>query len=281
MALPLPQGKLFHIEHRLLSTDYEMPSYEAAFEHYELGYLIKGDRTIITPVMIYTTHAGDVSAMAPYVYHRTVPASDEVYESILVKFSPLYVKALTDSFGEQLLEDIFSHTVNRFDENIHAKIRGMFYDMLKEYKEAGRYSDFKIQCILSQLLLTMDESRLSDESESVKRTALTPPIIEAIYYMEKNYAKQICVEEAAEAANYSTAYFSRLFHEQTGKSYIAYLTGIRIKNAQNLLLNTDRTITEIALDTGYQYPGNFTAAFRKSTGMSPQQYRKRSKNKRD
>lgn len=274
MALPLPEGQLFHIEYRVLPADYEMPSLEAAFDHYALGYHIRGDRTTITPDMIFTSHPGYVSAMAPFVYHRTIPASREPYESILIKFSPLFVRPLTERFGQRLLDDIYSYPANHFTVEIREQVRQLFFLMLEEYRHSAVYSDFKLQCMLSELLLTIAEYRLPEENASVHPTTLTPPIIEAVYYMEKHYAENITIDDVAGVANYSASYFSRLFHVQLGKPYTEYLGSIRLKNAQRLLLSTDKSVTEIALESGYQYPGNLTAAFKKRTGMTPQQYRK-------
>ena len=277
MALPLPNGQLFHIAHRILPADYEMPSLEIASDHYSIGYQINGDRTIITPNSIFTQHPGNVSTLAPYIYHRTVPASNEVYESILVKFSPLFVKPLTDQFGDQILDQIYARTTNSFSADMQAAIYSYFTKLLEEYNRKSPYGNFKIQCMLCELLLTILEYRLPEENTTSHDTPLTLPIMEAVYYMETHYMEALTIEKVAGISNYSVAYFSRLFQKQLGKSYSEYLSHIRIKNVSRLLLNTDKSITEIAIETGYQYPGNLSAAFRQKTGFSPLQYRRQRK----
>ena len=107
MALPLPKGKQITVSYREISSDYEMPSMEVASDHYSLGFMIKGDRRIITPKMNFTLHAGYIGAMRPYIYHRTIPASDSEYISILIKFSPDFVSDMTDTLGPQIMEKIF------------------------------------------------------------------------------------------------------------------------------------------------------------------------------
>ncbi len=278
MALPLPEGQLFQITHRMLPADYEMPSLEIAYDHYSINYHIQGDRTTITPSFTFTQHPGSVSTLAPYIYHRTVPASDKVYESILIKFSPLFVKPLTDRFGEQLLDRIYAHPTNRFAADMQAVVYGYFTRLLEIYDNASPYRDFRLQCVLCELLLAIDEYRLPEDGSSSHATPLTLPIMEAVYYMESHYAEQLTIEEVAEAAGYSAAYFSRLFQSQLGKSYSEYLSYIRIKNVSRLLLNTDKSVTEIAIETGYQYPGNLSASFRQKTGLTPKQYRRQRKN---
>ena len=274
MPMPLPEGKLFYIEHRILPSNYEMPSLEVALDqHYELVYHISGDRTIITPSMIYTSHAGCVTTPEPHMYLRTMPASTECYENILVKFSPLFVSNLTDRLGVQILDQIYEHTVNTFSEDTQPRIHRLFFDMLEEYRTDAPYSQIVLECLLEQLLLTILQRRLPDPDDSMHQTPLTPPVLEAVYYLERNYAMPLKIEEAARKAGYSIAYFSRLFQTQLGKSFSEYLQSVRIKHAQSLLLNTDKSIMTIALETGYQYPGNLTAAFKKQTGMTPLHYR--------
>lgn len=277
MSLPLPEGQLFQITHRVLPADYEMPSLEIASDHYTIGYQISGDRTIITPNSIFTLHPGNVSTLAPYLYHRTVPASNEVYESILIKFSPLFVQPLTDRFGEQILDQIYARATNIFPADMQAVIYGYFTHLLEEYDKKSPYGDFRLQCVLCELLLAILEYRLPEESTNTSATPLTLPIMEAVYYMETHYAEVLTIEKVAGISNYSVAYFSRLFQKQLGKSYSEYLSHIRIKNVSRLLINTNKSITEIAIETGYQYPSNLSAAFRQKTGLSPQQYRKQHK----
>ena len=277
MSLPLPEGQLFQITHRVLPADYEMPSLEIASDHYTIGYQISGDRTIITPNSIFTLHPGNVSTLAPYLYHRTVPASNEVYESILIKFSPLFVKPLTDRFGEQILDQIYARATNIFPVDMQTVIYGYFTHLLEEYDKESPYGDFRLQCVLCELLLAIFEYRLPEENTNTPDTPLTLPIMEAVYYMETHYAEVLTIEKVAGISNYSVAYFSRLFQKQLGKSYSEYLSHIRIKNVSRLLINTNKSITEIAIETGYQYPSNLSAAFRQKTGLSPQQYRKQHK----
>ena len=116
MALPLPQGKNFIITHRKLSGNFEMPSMEVASDHYALGFIIHGDRKVITPTMSYVLHAGYVNAIAPFLYHRTIPASTDYYESYLIKFSPDFVSDFNAAFGSKILDSIFKHPPKHFSE---------------------------------------------------------------------------------------------------------------------------------------------------------------------
>lgn len=275
MARPLPEGCEFTIARRSLPGDYEMPTLEVATDHYAIGYLISGSRTTITPNITYTQHPGYVGTLAPFVYHRTISASkNEVYESILIKYTLAFAKPFTDAFGIQTLNRIYEHPTNRFEPEIQNKIYHLLLNMLDEYERESPYRDFALQCMLFQVLILILEKRLPDDGITIYSTPLTPPIIEALYYMEKHYPDKLSLETVAGISGFSPAHFSKIFQSQLGKSYSEYLSNIRLKHVQELLLTTKKSITEIALETGYSYLGNLTEQFKRKIGMTPMAYRK-------
>lgn len=275
MARPLPEGCEFTIARRSLPGNYEMPTMEVATNHYTLGYLISGSRTTITPNLTYTQQPGCVGTLAPFIYHRTVPASPEAYESILIKYSLAFAKPFTDAFGLQALNRIYEHPANRFPLEIQERIYHLMLDMLAEYAKESPYRDFALQCMLFQLLILILEERLPDDNVTMHLTPLTPPVIEALYFMEKHYADRLSLETVAGISGFSPAHFSKVFQAQLGKSYSEYLCDIRIRHVEDLLLATNKSIMEIALETGYAYPGNLTEQFKRKVGMTPMAYRKK------
>lgn len=283
MPFPLPADTVFHISKRSLDSDYVMPTLQASVDYYQIGYLVSGDRLTITPNCSYTQSAGSVGTMPPYVYHRTIPLSNTPYNTYLVKYKPEFVKPLTDAFGHNILEEIYSQLYNCFPPSVCSRILLCFQEMYDLFTSESPYRDFRIQCKLCDLLLSVLENRLPADAASgthphaapvIHKTPLTPPIIDAIYYMEQHYPENPSLETVARLSGYSASHFSRLFHAQLGKSYSEYLTSIRIHHAQDLLLNTKKSVTEIALETGYLHPGNLSEQFKQQTGMTPLQYRK-------
>lgn len=285
MPFPLPADTSFHISKRSLDSDYAMPTLQAASDHYEIGYLISGDRLTITPGCSYTTGAGSVGTMPPFLYHRTVPLSNAPYNTYLVKFKPSFVRPLTDAFGQNILEEIYSQLYNLFPPSVESRILLYFQEMHEIFVSESPHKDFRLQCRLCDLLLAVLENRLpagdskADEKHQstapvIHKTPLTPPIIDAVYYMEQHYQENPSLETAALQSGYSASHFSRLFHAQLGIPYSEYLTRIRIRHAQDLLLNTKKSVTEIALETGYLHTGNLSEQFKQQTGMTPLQYRK-------
>ncbi|HNY17030.1 MAG TPA: helix-turn-helix domain-containing protein [Treponemataceae bacterium] len=109
-----------------------------------------------------------------------------------------------------------------------------------------------------------------------KRTGEFPvPLVKAIAFIGESYSRQIQLSDAAEAANVSSAYLSRLFSEHTGSSFVDYLTALRIERAERLIRENRLSIKEVAFATGYQDPNYFSKLFRKIVGVSPTMYAER------
>lgn len=98
---------------------------------------------------------------------------------------------------------------------------------------------------------------------------------EAIDYIRSNYDNSsLGVNLLAERLNISTAYFGKLFSEFTGTKTLDYILKIRMEKAQELLLaEPDKTITQIAVEVGYNNSTYFTTAFRKYFGVTPSRFR--------
>ena len=98
-------------------------------------------------------------------------------------------------------------------------------------------------------------------------------IQKACDYIAANYSKQLSREDVAKSVWLSPSYFSYLFRTIKGIGFNEYLTQLRIKKAEELLLE-EENITSIANAVGYCDPRYFSVAFRKNTGYSPTEYRR-------
>lgn len=92
-------------------------------------------------------------------------------------------------------------------------------------------------------------------------------------YMEENFQKDISLDEVSRVANVSPYYFSKIFKEETGETFVEYLTGLRMAHAKNLLKQRDKSIKQICMESGYSDPNYFSRIFKKTVGVTPSEYR--------
>ncbi|GAS81273.1 response regulator [Paenibacillus amylolyticus] len=92
-------------------------------------------------------------------------------------------------------------------------------------------------------------------------------------YIGENYMQELTLTLLAERFNYYPTYFSELFKEGAGTSFIQYVTGVRMKHALRLLKETQLTVWDITELTGFSSPSYFSSKFKRMFNMSPSDYR--------
>lgn len=103
----------------------------------------------------------------------------------------------------------------------------------------------------------------------------SPRIEKSILYLKEHFGEHLSIEDLAADLGFSTAYFTRLFTKETGLSPMAFLTQQRLTHSVFLLLNTSMTNEEIAAGCGFSCGNYFCKVFKKASGLSPAEYRKR------
>ena len=96
----------------------------------------------------------------------------------------------------------------------------------------------------------------------------------AVAYINEHYADcDLKLPDVLEHLGVSRSYFSTVFKEKTGQSFVEYLTNLRMEKAKEYLRETGLCTYEIAERIGFADPHYFSLSFRRRTGMTPKQYR--------
>ena len=98
-------------------------------------------------------------------------------------------------------------------------------------------------------------------------------------YMREHYKEDLKLSDLAATFGYSDAYLSRMFQKYAKINYKTYLQDIRMAYAYRDLMNTDRTISQIALDNGFCSSRGFSGEFQKRYGILPSEMRKQENQK--
>jgi len=98
------------------------------------------------------------------------------------------------------------------------------------------------------------------------------PLTKAVEFIHGHYTEPIQLSSAADAAQVSSAYLSRLFSEHLKTSFVDHLTELRVEKAEKLIRESRMSVKEIAFAVGYQDPNYFSKIFKKTTGVLPTEY---------
>ncbi|WP_164545451.1 helix-turn-helix domain-containing protein [Paenibacillus albus] len=108
----------------------------------------------------------------------------------------------------------------------------------------------------------------------LKKDTHDPIISFTLRYMEEHYSEELSLDIIAGKLNISSGYLSTYFKEMTGANFVDYVNEFRIKQAKDLLLQSELKIQDIALKAGYNTLSSFNRTFKKITGVTPTQYRR-------
>lgn len=100
-------------------------------------------------------------------------------------------------------------------------------------------------------------------------------VMEAQSYVEQNYRKEITLNKMSDILHVHPNYFSRVFKEKTGMSFVDYIAYVRVKQAEKLLKSEDKSVKEISIECGYRDSNYFGRVFKRRTGMSPADFRRK------
>ena len=117
--------------------------------------------------------------------------------------------------------------------------------------------------------------QIVNDRKAIEKQSSSHTIDEIIHYIEKNLGKELSLMSIAEQFHFNSSYLSNLFKKQTGMGLKEYIIGRRIEHAKDLLCNTNWKIQQISAKCGYEDVSYFVQIFKKHTGFSPSQFRKR------
>lgn len=233
---------------------------------YEIFYLLSGKCHFLLKDTVYELEKGDLVYIAPGELHHSLYNEGENCEICMIYFKKDYL-LLHDHEAPQsfmgsvptLYRDNFATLLSR---------------MLSEYAHIDDYSDYFLAVHLQELMLMLMRHSVLDEKDPSMLNSKDADILLATKYIYKNFKQHMTLEEVSNVASLSPTYFSKKFKQTTGMGFKEYLNYVRLKHAQAALLTTDRTITEIALEYGFNDSNYFKDLFKKVYGKSPREFRK-------
>lgn len=184
-----------------------------------------------------------------------------------------------ECFKFKLHPSFFAQKHYIFDNLIHDDtVTSLMLKIIELYGNTDDASEYTVKGYIFHLigcLCRSHASKILPPSTLLQNNEKFQKMNSIASYMHSHYASKIKVEALAEMCHYTYSYFSCAFKEVFSIPPTEYLLGIRINKASALLVTTDMNITEIATCSGFSDTNYFARAFKKKTGLSPSEYRRK------
>ena len=160
---------------------------------------------------------------------------------------------------------------NVFTVGSSPDIQWLYRQMIQELQLCRQNYEELLALMLRHVFIVINRCL----TEGSRDDGMLSEIDRATHFFNENYHRQINIEEYAAEHHMSTCWFIRSFRQTVKQTPMQYILSLRMANAQSLLESTRCNITEVAAAVGYEDPLYFSRLFRRHTGFSPTEYRKR------
>lgn len=166
--------------------------------------------------------------------------------------------------GLQLLSSVFRVVYeNKIQERVVERSSHQPQELFHRNFTVEEYVRYMSELIHS-IVISLEWNRQQKHNRTIEK---------AMEFIRVNYPKDLSLEDVAAHVNVSGSYFSTYFKQETGESFIEYLTRLRMEKAKMLMMNAELRLYEICQLVGYQDVKYFSRLFKRNVGVSPAEYR--------
>ena len=268
------QHDRFEISHQIHNSSYSM---HAAHSHSycEMYYLMSGACDILIKDNTYSISPGTVVFIPADTLHKTTYTDNAAHERIYIEFSDYYISDICDEYGKIWLDSNLFNTFMLIPLERRAEFNDILSLIMSEYKSNDPFAKCMKKMYFQQLVITLLRYNcVGNLTANPNNKIADLSIDDAIKYINKNYQHPITLTSLSKLLNLNSSYLSLKFKTINGIGFKEYLNNVRIGHAEKLLLETNKSITTIALECGFESSNYFGDIFKKRNGVSPSEFRK-------
>ncbi|HEV8244583.1 MAG TPA: AraC family transcriptional regulator, partial [Polyangiaceae bacterium] len=172
------------------------------------------------------------------------------------------VRAELDSGLERLAESLLASGF--VDDKSFSKLRGAADPALENARTLKQVVD-TYRRLVSELEEFVESPTLARQAQGTRQ---------AVSFMREHLAEPLILRQVARIAGFAPEYFCRLFKQQEGTSFTAYLRGLRFERAKQLLKGTELSVDQVQKLAGFRSRTNFFHVFRLLSGTTPIEFRR-------
>lgn len=246
----------------------------------EISLIVRGNGLYKTNNSVYPIKQGDIFFFRPNEAHCITDIENGGMELLNLHIAPYYLytnfqNALNTNYIK-ILASNFPLISNKINDTLPSEqieeIKSLIMSIYREFKQKRNDYATLVNNYISAILILFSRAYKNVQfSNSEKQNY--QKLLHSIKYIDTHYKEDITLENLAKKVAYSRCYFSSIFKKCMGMSIWDYISIKRIEEALTLIKTTDKNITDIALECGFNNPTNFNKLFKKYTNVTPKFFR--------
>lgn len=233
-------------------------------QEYQINYITEGSGIFETSNGQFPVVPGSMLILRPGIWHRYKPDPNTGWNEHYIGFNGDFCSKLFHEGFFQIGKPVL---YVGFQESLLK----LFFEIIQLVKDekTGHQQVAAANTILmlSKILSVVRNQEFA--GKTIERT-----IRKACLYFRENLNANVNIEQLAAELNVGYSYFRQMFRKYTGISPTQYHLSLRIQKAKDLLVSTDQSFKEIAIDLGFESYFYFSRIFKDKTGKSPMEFRK-------
>ena len=252
--IPLDKEFPFQISEVELTPENSRPGSYHWHSYFEITCVLGGKGNYFVNGQEYTMEEDDIIIFNNVEPHGWKLIGGDMKLLVMI-FSPEFVAEKLSIFDTEYLKPFVERGSN-------------FKNRIGREEEVSGEIKANVLRILTMLIRAYQDESKSGEMLREKKNAMKR-LEQAFNYIDDHYCEKITLEEVASSVYMSSNYFSSYFRKVTNISFSDYVTRMRINHARELLRETDKNVTEIAMECGFNNISNFYRLYKKHVGKPP------------
>lgn len=256
---------------------YQVPYFQFKWHYhpeFELTYIVKGNGYRIVGNSYEPFADGDLVLLGSNLPHTCSGKADGDVNSdaIVIQFSSEFISPFLE-FNESIL----------IKNMLESSLRGINFEPDEQFTKIIEITNtngvdriLKLISILDILSKKQIKLIAPNTFHNVVSKKSEVRINKVCLFIQNNFQNKIYLKEVADLIYLTESNFCKFFKKATGKTYSDYVNEIRINEASRLLIQSDKTISQISFECGFETLSYFNRVFLNKKGITPSLHRKRS-----
>lgn len=239
---------------------------------FELLVATKGSITVQIEENVYILQEGEGIFINSGLLHVIKSESNDEHEFIAIVFDYSIICNKKDTIYSKYIKPLIAGEI-QIDLSMDSYACDLIRKICDSYTNANHGYELYIKQLLIDIVYNLIKtSTITTQNSHNAKSILIKQVLD---FIEDNYSEQISLQDMAKNAHISKEYLCRVFSSMYDTTPVEYLNRYRIRQSTSELLDTNRTVSDIALSCGFNNSSYYNKLFLRYIGCTPSEYKKR------